>query len=136
MGQITRFILCLGPVSSLFDYTTFALLWFVFQANVPKKQALFQTGWFVESLPRQTLIIHIIRANRVPFVQGRASWPLMVTTALVMAAGMGLPFSPPGPALGLTPLPALYGPLVALTLLCYALLAQLVKTWLARKGWV
>ena len=60
----------------------------------------------------------------------------MVTTALIMAAGRGLPFSPPGPALGLTPLPALYGPLVALALLCYALLTQLVKMWLARKGWV
>jgi Mg2+-importing ATPase len=135
MGHTTRFILCRGPVSSPFDDTTFALLWFVFQANVPERQSLFQTGWFVESLLRQTRIIHIIRANRVPFVPSRASWPLMVTTALIRAAGRGLPFSPPGPALGLTPLPARYGPLVALALLCYALLAQLVKTWLARKGW-
>ena len=87
------------------------------------------------SLLTQTLIIHVIRTSRVPFVQSRASWPLLVTTALIRAAGMGLPFSPPGPALGLTPLPARYGPLVALALLCYALLAQLVKTWLARKGW-
>ena len=136
MGQITRFILCLGPVSSLFDYTTFALLWFVLKANVPERQALFQTGWFVESLLTQTLIIHIIRTNRVPFVQSRASWPLTLTTVVVMAVGMWLPFSPLGPALGFTPLPVLYWPLVALTLLGYVLLTQLVKSWLARKGWV
>ena len=90
----------------------------------------------MESLLRQTLIIHILRANRVPFVQSRASWALMVTTALIMAAGRGLPFSPPGPALGLTGLPALYWRVVALSVRGYVLLRLLVKSWLARKGWV
>jgi Mg2+-importing ATPase len=134
MGQITRFILCVGPVSSVFDYTTFFLLLYAF--GCWGKPALFQTGWFVESLLTQTLIIHVIRTSRVPFVQSRASWPLTATTALVIGVGVWLPFSPLGPALGLTELPALYWPLVALTLLCYVLLTQIVKSWLARKGWV
>ena len=136
MGQTARFILCLGPVSSLFDYTTFALLWFVLKANVPERQALFQTGWFVESLLTQTLIIHIIRTNRVPFLQSVASGAMMLTTVLIMLVGIWLPFSPLAPALDFTPLPWLYWPLLLLTLVCYVLLTQGVKSWLLRKGWV
>ena len=97
---------------------------------------LFQTGWFVESLLTQTLIIHIIRTNRIPFFQSRASWPLIVMTALVMLAGMWLPYSPIGPSLGFAPLPGLYWPLIFLTLLCYTLLTQGVKVWLLRKKWI
>jgi Mg2+-importing ATPase len=97
---------------------------------------LFQTGWFVESLLTQTLIIHIIRTNRVPFLQSRASWPLTLTSALIMVFGIWLPSSPIGPALGFTPLPGLYWPLLAATLLGYVVLTQGVKTWLLRKGWI
>ena len=99
-------------------------------------KSLFQTGWFVESLLTQTLIIHIIRTNRIPFLQSRASWPLIVTTAIIMAVGVWLPSSPIGPWLGFTPLPALYWPLLLLTLFCYVLLTQGVKMWLIRKGWI
>jgi Mg2+-importing ATPase len=134
MGQITRFILFVGPISSVFDYTTFFLMLYVFDCW--DSPALFQTGWFVESLLTQTLIIHVIRTARIPFVQSRASWPLTATTLLVMGVGVWLPFSPLAPALGLTALPPLYWPLVALTLLGYVLLTQFVKTWLARKRWV
>jgi P-type Mg2+ transporter len=84
----------------------------------------------------QTLIIHVIRTNRIPFLQSWASWPLIVTTSVIMAFGAWLPFSPIGPAFGFTPLPLLYWPLLAVTLLGYILLTQLVKTWLFRKGWV
>jgi Mg2+-importing ATPase len=134
MKEVSRFILFIGPCSSVFDYTTYFLLLYVFGAwNNP---ALFQTGWFVESLLTQTLIIHIIRTNRIPFLQSRASWPLIVTTAIVMMIGMWLPFSPVGPALGFRPLPPLYWPLIVLTLLCYALLTQLVKGWLLRRRWI
>ncbi len=134
MKEISRFILFIGPCSSIFDYTTYFLMLYVFGAwNNP---ALFQTGWFVESLLTQTLIIHIIRTNRIPFLQSRASWPLIVTTALVMMIGMWLPFSPVGPALGFQPLPQLYWPLILLTLLCYALLTQIVKGWLLRHRWI
>ena len=102
----------------------------------PGATSLFQTGWFVESLLTQTLIIHVIRTNRIPFLQSWASWPLIVTTAVIMAFGAWLPFSPLGPAFGFTPLPPLYWPLLAVTLLGYVLLTQVVKTWLLRKGWV
>ena len=136
INAIARFILFIGPCSSVFDYTTFFMMLYVFGCWDPARASLFQTGWFVESLLTQTLIIHIIRTNRIPFFQSRASWPLTVTTVVIMAFGAWLPFSPLGPAFGFTPLPPLYWPLLAVTLLGYVLLTQTVKTWLFRKGWV
>ncbi len=143
MGEIARFILFVGPCSSVFDYTTYFIMLFLFGCwDVSTAEALkhstslFQTGWFVESLLTQTLIIHVIRTNRIPFLQSRASWPLIVTTALIMALGAWLPSSPIGPSLGFTPLPPLYWPLLMLTLLGYMLLTQAVKLWLIRKRWI
>ena len=136
MGEIAKFILFVGPCSSVFDYTTYLMMLYVFDCWDPAKASLFQTGWFVESLLTQTLIIHVIRTNRIPFLQSRASWPLMVTTAIIMAIGAWLPSSPIGPWLGFTPLPPLYWPLLALTLFCYVLLTQGVKTWLIHKAWI
>jgi Mg2+-importing ATPase len=136
IGQITRYILLIGPCSSVFDYVTFFMMLYLFNCWNPAQASLFQTGWYVESLLTQTLIIHIIRTNRIPFLQSRASWPLIVTSATVMLVGASLPFSPIGPVLGFTPLPLLYWPLVALILLAYVALTQVVKTWLLRKGWV
>ena len=89
---------------------------------------MFQTGWFVESLLTQTLIVHIIRTNRIPFLQSLASWPLIVTSALIMVIGVWLPFSPVAEYLDFVPLPAAYWPLIVLTLLAYVTLTQLVKT--------
>jgi Mg2+-importing ATPase len=134
--QITRFILLIGPCSSIFDYTTFFMMLYVFGCWDPENARLFQTGWFVESLLTQTIIIHIIRTNRIPFLQSMASWPLTMTSIIVMVIGMWLPFSPVGEALDFKPLPGLYWPLVFLTLLCYVLLTQGVKTWLGRRGWL
>jgi Mg2+-importing ATPase len=136
MGQIARFILFIGPCSSIFDYTTFFIMLYVFGCWDVSLRSLFQTGWFVESLLTQTLIIHIIRTNRIPFLQSMASWPLLVTSALIMLVGTWLPFSPVGPFLGFVPLPPLYWPLVVLTLLCYVVLTQVVKTWLHRRAWI
>jgi Mg2+-importing ATPase len=136
IGQITRFILFIGPCSSVFDYTTFFIMLYVFGCWDPANAKLFQTGWFVESLITQTLIIHIIRTNRIPFLQSRASWPLTVTTVVVMLFGMLLPFTALGPALDFEPLPPPYWPLLVLTITAYAILTQLVKTWLLRRGWV
>ena len=136
INTIARFILFIGPCSSVFDYTTFFMMLYVFGCWDPARASLFQTGWFVESLLTQTLIIHLIRTNRIPFFQSRASWPLTVTTVVIMAFGAWLPFSPLGRAFGFTPLPPLYWPLLAVTLLGYVLLTQTVKTWLFRKGWV
>ena len=135
IGAITRYILFIGPCSSIFDYVTFFMMLYVFGCWDPANASLFQTAWFVESLLTQTLIIHIIRTNRIPFLQSRASWPLLATTVVSMLIGATLPFSPIGPMLGFTPLPLLYWPLVAMILLGYVVLTQSVKTWLLRKGW-
>jgi Mg2+-importing ATPase len=143
MKEIKRFILFIGPCSSIFDYTTYFLMFWMITRwlGLPfgaggRAASIFQTGWFVESLLTQTLIIHIIRTNRIPFLQSRASWPLIVTTIGVMMIGMWLPFSPIGPSLGFSHLPGVYWPLIALTLFCYVLLTQAVKVWLLRRRWI
>jgi Mg2+-importing ATPase len=135
MGEIAKFILFIGPCSSIFDYTTYLMMLFLFKCW--DNEALFQTGWFVESLLTQTLIIHIIRTNRIPFIQSRASWPLIATTVIVMAVGIWLPFSPISEWLGFTSdIPALYWWLLILTLGCYTVLTQFVKMWLIKKKWI
>jgi len=141
--QLTRFIVFIGPCSSIFDYTTFFMMLYLFgcwNVSTPEAAAhsasLFQTGWFVESLLTQTLIIHIIRTNRIPFLQSIASWPLLVMSVVIMATGIAMPFTPVGTYLGFTPLPNLYWPLLGITLLCYVVLTQLVKRWLLRRKWI
>ncbi len=136
IDEIRRFILFIGPISSIFDYTTFFVMLRVFNCWDPARASLFQTGWFVESLMTQTLIIHVIRTNKIPFLQSRASWPLTVTTLSIMAFGMWLPSSPLASALGITQLPPLYWPILLLTLLCYVGLTQTIKVWLLRKKWI
>jgi len=151
-------MLLIGPISSIFDYTTFAVMSLVFKCTdaVAKAQVtpeliaqfkdeainhthaaqLFHTGWFVESLFTQTLIIHVIRTNLIPFIQSRSSWQLSMTTILIMAIGAYLPYSPLARSLGFVPLPPLYWLILLATLLCYVGLTQVVKTWLIRKSWV
>ncbi len=136
IDEILRFILFIGPISSIFDYTTYFLMLYYFHCNTPDGASLFQTGWFVESLMTQTLIIHVIRTNKIPFLQSWASWPLLVTTGLIMAAGAWLPFSPLAKTLGFTPLPLAYWPFLLATLVAYMLLTHVVKTWLVRKRWI
>ncbi len=127
--NITRFMLLIGPISSLFDYATFFTMYYFFNANTPGSASLFQTGWFVESLLSQTLIIHIIRTNRIPFIESRASTPLIFTSVIICCIGMALPYSPFAGALGFTPLPILYWPIVALILASYLSITHLMKTW-------
>lgn len=143
MKQLTRFILFIGPCSSIFDYTTFFTMLYIFNCwdiSTPQAAAqsasIFQTGWFVESLLTQTLIIHVIRTNRIPFLQSRSSWPLIVMSAVIMLIGISLPYLSVGRYLGFTPLPALYWPLLVLTLICYLVLTQSIKMWLLRKKWL
>jgi Mg2+-importing ATPase len=136
IGEIGRYIVTIGPISSIFDYTTYAMMWFLFNARTPGHAALFQTGWFVESLMTQTLIIHVIRTNKIPFLQSRPSWPLIATTVIIMGVGLWLPTSPFGPALGFVALPDLYWPLLALTLFCYVVLTQVIKFLLVRRRWI
>ncbi len=141
--QLTRFIVFIGPCSSIFDYTTFLMMLYLFGCwdvstpeSAAQSESLFQTGWFVESLLTQTLIIHVIRTNRIPFLQSIASWPLRVMSAMIMAVGIALPFTPVGHYLEFTPLPALYWPLLGITLVCYLALTQAVKTWLLQRKWI
>ena len=157
LGAIAKFIMFIGPISSIFDYTTFALMWFFFKcsnlalaappelaarfanaadADHTYAAALFSTGWFVESLMTQTLIVHVIRTNLIPFIQSRASWQLTLTTFAIMGIGAWLPFSPLAQYLGFVPLPWQFWPLLLVTLVCYVGLTQLIKTWLVRKSWV
>ncbi|MEM5344317.1 magnesium-translocating P-type ATPase [Paraburkholderia azotifigens] len=131
LGNIVKFMLLIGPVSSLFDYVTFFMMLKMFDAW--DNPALFQTGWFVESLLTQTLIIHIIRTAKVPFVESRASSALIATSIAVGVAGISLPFTSIGKMLGFTPLPWTYWPAVVLILLSYAALTHLTKTWFVRR---
>jgi Mg2+-importing ATPase len=136
IGEIKRFIFFIGPISSIFDYTTFFVMLWVFKCWDPSRAPVFQTAWFVESLMTQTLIIHVIRTNRIPFIQSRASLPLTITTLSIMILGAWLPYSPLASSLGLAHLPGLYWPILMVTLLCYVGLTQLTKVWLLRKKWI
>ncbi|MEU3752458.1 magnesium-translocating P-type ATPase [Streptomyces olivoreticuli] len=130
---IARFMLCIGPISSVFDITMFLVMWNVFGANSEAHQTLFQSGWFVEGLLSQTLIVHMIRTRKIPFIQSRASLPVLVMTGLVMAFGIVLPFSPLASALSMEPLPMSYFPWLIGVLLAYCALTQVVKTWYIRR---
>ena len=131
ISNIFKFMIVIGPISSIFDYATFGLMLFAFGAW--SNPALFQTGWFVESLLTQTLIIHIIRTTRIPFVESRASTALIATTLVISAIGITLPFTSVGSTLGFTPLPWTYWPALALMLVAYAALTHLVKLWFVRR---
>ena len=133
LKAITRFMFCIGPISSIFDYAMFAVMWFVLGANAPEHQSLFQTGWFVESLLSQTLIVHIIRTGRIPFVQSFASLPLTITGVVICLIGVALPFLPIGSWFGFVPLPGQYWLFLVVILGAYMLLTQTVKAWMIRR---
>jgi len=132
-GGIARFMAYIGPISSVFDVTTFAVLWFVMGASTVARQGVFQSGWFIEGLLSQTLIVHMIRTKKVPFVQSAAALPVVLSTLAVMALGIYLPFSRLGSATGMARLPWTYFPWLAVTLLAYCGLTQAVKTWYVRR---
>jgi P-type Mg2+ transporter len=141
--ELTRFVVFIGPCSSIFDYTTYLVMLYVFNCwDTSTAQAaahsasLFQTGWFVESLLTQTLIIHVIRTNKIPFLQSRSSWTVLLTGVLVMVIGISLPVSPLAAYLGFTALPASYWPILALTVIAYVLVTQGVKVLLLRRKWI
>ncbi|KFB89830.1 magnesium ABC transporter ATPase [Serratia grimesii] len=131
--NIGRFMLWIGPTSSIFDITTYALMWFVFAANSVEHQALFQSGWFIEGLLSQTLVVHMLRTQKIPFIQSTAALPVLLTTILVMGLGIYLPFSPLGALVGLQPLPWEYFPWLAGTLISYCVVAQMMKRFYIRR---
>ncbi|MGC0417090.1 magnesium-translocating P-type ATPase [Embleya sp. AB8] len=127
-GDLSRFMLRIGPISSIFDITTYCVMWWVFSANTEAQQTLFQSGWFIEGLLSQTLVVHMIRTRKVPFLQSRASAPVLVLTGVIMAIGIYLPFSPLADTLQMQSLPWTYFPILVATLLGYCALTQYVKT--------
>jgi Mg2+-importing ATPase len=133
IGNIGRFMIFIGPISSIFDYVTFFTLWFVFKANTPEQADLFQTGWFVESLLSQTLIVHVIRTGKIPFIQSQASLPLIVTTVAICLVGIWLPSSQFATALGFTAVPQGFWAALSAILFAYLLLTQLVKSWVIKR---
>lgn len=132
-SDLSRFMIYIGPISSIFDIATYLVMWYVFSCNSPEHQTLFQTGWFVEGLLSQTLIVHMIRTRKIPFIQSRATWPVMGLTFLIMAVGILIPFTAFGRSIGLTALPLGYFPWLIGILLSYCILTQLVKNWYIRK---
>ncbi|OOH91529.1 magnesium-translocating P-type ATPase [Comamonas kerstersii] len=134
--DIGRFMLFFGPLSSIFDIATFAMMWFIFQANTDAQAPLFQSGWFVVGLLTQTLIVHMIRTPKIPFLESRSSWALMVMTIIIMAIGVWLPMGPLAGYFGLVPLPGAYWPLLVAILVGYAALTTFVKRYYIRRfGW-
>ncbi|WP_434318467.1 magnesium-translocating P-type ATPase [Leifsonia sp. P73] len=125
IGAIRRFMLLFGPISSLFDFATFGLMLFAFNAAPPE----FRSGWFIESIATQTLIVFVIRTRRVPFLRSRASLSLAVSVLAVVAVGAWLPYSPLAGLLGFTPLPAPFFLALVGLVLVYLVLVELAKVW-------
>lgn len=132
-SDLSRFMVFIGPISSIFDITTYLLMWFIFGCTSPEMQSLFQSGWFIEGLLSQTLIVHMIRTRKIPFIQSTASWPVLGLTFLIMAIGICIPFTSFGATIGLQPLPLSYFPWLVATLLSYCVLTQLIKTWYIKR---
>lgn len=125
IGYIRRFMLLFGTISSLFDFATFALMLLVFHAG----QSEFQSGWFIESIATQTLIIFAVRTKRVPFLRSRPSAGLLWASLSVVAVGVSLPYSPFADVLGFRPLPfPFFGALVVM-IVAYLVLVEIAKKW-------
>ena len=134
--EVGRFMVVFGPISSIFDLLTFALMWFVFAANTPEQQSLFQSGWFVVGLLTQTLIVHMIRTAKIPFIQSRAATPLLVMTIVIMCIGIFLPMGPLASYLKLEALPLSYFFYLPFILIAYMCVTQWVKQmYIRRYGW-
>ncbi len=128
VGFIRRFMLFFGPISSIFDFATFAVMLWVFHAG----PALFRSGWFVESLATQTLVIFAIRTRRIPFFRSRPSLPLTLAAFGVVAVGAVLPATPLAHVLGFQPLPGLFFLTLAGMVIAYLGLIELGKHWFYR----
>ncbi len=126
-SDLSRFMIWIGPISSIFDIATYVVMWWFFSCQSPEVQSLFQSGWFIEGLLSQTLIVHMIRTRKVPFLQSTASWPVLLMTFSIMAVGIFVPFSSFGASIGLMPLPWAYFPWLVGILLTYCILTQGLK---------
>ena len=132
-NNISRFIAWFAPISSIFDLIIFAILWYIIGANSIQNQALFQTGWFVMGIISQTIIVHIIRTDKVPFYKSRASDVVIFSTILISIIGFILPNTKTGALMGLVPLSELYLFWLAIVMILYILLTERIKTIYVRK---
>lgn len=132
-SDLSRFMIYIGPISSIFDIITYLVMWYIFGCNSPEHQSLFQSGWFIEGLLSQTLIVHMIRTRKIPFIQSRATWSVIGMTSLIMIAGIIIPFTSFGASIGLQALPLSYFPWLIGILLSYCILTQLIKNWYIKK---
>ncbi|WP_353190182.1 magnesium-translocating P-type ATPase [Pandoraea pnomenusa] len=139
-GNIRRFMLWLGPTSSVFDITTYALMWTVFGAGAlyhahggDAGQVIMNSGWFIEGLVSQTLVVHLLRTQKIPFLQSTPALPIMLSTTVAIALACWLPYSPFAEALGFVSLPGSYFYWLVATMLGYIALAQVVKTIYIRR---
>ena len=126
---IKRFMFVIGPISSIFDFLTYGVMLFVFHANA----ALFHTGWFVESLCTQTLVIHIIRTSKIPFIESRPSRFLVFTSIFIVAIGIFITFSPLAKPFGFVALPSSYFLILIAMVIAYLFMVQAVKKWFTKK---
>nr|WP_272947522.1 magnesium-translocating P-type ATPase [Carnobacterium divergens] len=127
-GNLMKFTLSIGPISSIFDILTFLLMYFVFHANTVGNQALFHSGWFVIGLITQTVVVHIIRTKKIPFIQSMASIPVTISTICVIAIAILIPDTALGGFFDFVPLPMAYWKWMVLIVLAYGVAVQLVKT--------
>ncbi len=135
-ADIGRFMAFFGPISSVFDIATFAVMWWVFEANTVSNQRLFQSGWFVVGLLTQTLIVHMIRSPKLPFIESRAAAPLLAMTATIMVIGIWLPMGSLAEYFKLEPLPPTYFIWLVGILVGYSALTTAMKRfYIQRFGW-
>ena len=129
VNYIRKFMIVIGPVSSLFDFITFGVLWFIFHASAP----LFQTGWFLESLCTQTLVIHIIRTGKVPFIESKPSQFMLFTSIYIVTIALVLPFLPLGKYFGFVEPPPSFFVALILIVPAYLCMVQVVKSWFIKR---
>ncbi|KAM1052884.1 hypothetical protein ACFX13_000467 [Malus domestica] len=124
---LPMFILWNGPVCTLFDVSTLMFLWFYYKADSLDDIVFFRSAWFIEGLLMQTLIIHLIRTEKIPFVQEFASWPVLCSTVLISAIGIAIPFTPIGDVMGFVELPLSYFGFLVVLFVGYIFVGQVVK---------
>jgi Mg2+-importing ATPase len=119
----------IGPISSIFDFVTFGVLLFVFKAS----ESFFHTGWFLESLCTQTLVIHVIRTGKIPFIESKPSQFLIFTSIYIVTIGLVIPFTPLGKYFGFIPPPATYFIALITIITAYLFMVQSAKKWFIRR---
>jgi len=131
VDYIKKFMVIIGSISSLYDFLTYGVMLFIFHAS--KNPELFHTGWFIESLCTQTFVIHVIRTGKIPFIESKPSRFLILTSVLIVATAILIPFSPLAKSFGFVAPPPLYFLILFLMVSTYLLLVQLVKKWFIKK---